>query len=65
MICRELFQLGVRCFDIDVVTTADGQLLVTHPTALQVCLTYHCTKTGKKRGSSGCILDVCIMTCLL
>lgn len=49
MICRELFQLGVRCFDIDVVTTADGQLLITHPTALQVCLTYHCTRTGKAR----------------
>ena len=39
--CRELFQLGVRCFDIDVVTTADRQLLVTHPKALQVRFRYH------------------------
>ncbi|KAL3144041.1 hypothetical protein ABBQ32_003841 [Trebouxia sp. C0010 RCD-2024] len=32
---QELFQMGVRCFDIDVVTTADRQLLVAHPRALQ------------------------------
>lgn len=35
-VCRELFQLGVRCFDIDIVTTADHQLLVAHPAAVQV-----------------------------
>lgn len=58
--CRELFQLGVRCFDIDVVTTADRQLLITHPTAIQVYLKYHCSKTGKSC-SAGCI---CFMTCL-
>ena len=33
---RELFQLGVRCFDIDIVITADQQLLVAHPAAVQV-----------------------------
>ena len=35
-VCRELFQLGVRCFDIDIVITADQQLLVAHPAAVQV-----------------------------
>ena len=35
-ICRELFQMGERCFDVDIVTTADHQLLVTHPTSIQV-----------------------------
>ena len=30
--------MGVRCFDIDVVTTADQQLLITHPKPLQVSL---------------------------
>ena len=40
-VCRELFQLGVRCFDIDIVTTADHQLLVAHPAAVQVsCKSY-------------------------
>ena len=34
--CRELFQMGICCFDIDIVTTSDQQLLVTHPSALQV-----------------------------
>ncbi|DBA67902.1 hypothetical protein WJX79_005473 [Trebouxia sp. C0005] len=32
---RELFQMGICCFDIDIVTTSDQQLLVTHPSALQ------------------------------
>lgn len=34
--CRELFEMGVRCFDVDVVITADQHLLITHPRALQV-----------------------------
>ena len=34
--CRELFEMGVRCFDIDIITTSDQQLLVTHPRSLQV-----------------------------
>ena len=39
MLCRELFEMGVRCFDIDIVITSDQQLLVAHPKALQVTLT--------------------------
>lgn len=35
---RELFQMGVRCFDVDIVTTADHQLVVTHPTSIQEVL---------------------------
>lgn len=46
MTCRELFQMGVRCFDIDVVTTADRQLLVAHPRALQVYLETASTQIG-------------------
>ena len=30
--------MGIRCYDIDVVATADGELLVSHPKALQVYL---------------------------
>lgn len=39
MLCRELFEMGVRCFDIDIVITSDQQLLVAHPKALQVTST--------------------------
>lgn len=35
--------MGVRCFDIDIVITADKQLLVTHPKALQVASLLHCS----------------------
>ena len=36
LLCRELFEMGVRCFDVDLVVTSDQKLLIAHPKTLQV-----------------------------